>query len=111
MKNNTQVLINCHNNKKLVGRVKAFDGHCNMVLEEVKEIWTELPKMGKGREKARPVHKDRFLSKMFLRGDSVILGIKIGEEMLTKPEGYSANNIAMGPEDTYTTTMTSIMSQ
>jgi small nuclear ribonucleoprotein (snRNP)-like protein len=27
----TQVLINCRNNKKLLGRVKAFDRHCNMV--------------------------------------------------------------------------------
>jgi small nuclear ribonucleoprotein (snRNP)-like protein len=25
VKNNTQVLINCRNNKKLLGRVKAFD--------------------------------------------------------------------------------------
>ena len=25
VKNNTQVLINCRNNKKLIGRVKAFD--------------------------------------------------------------------------------------
>ena len=43
-----QVLINCRNNKKLLGRVKAFDRHCNMVLENVKEMWTELPKTGKG---------------------------------------------------------------
>ena len=32
VKNSTQVLINCRNNKKLLGRVKAFDRHCNMVL-------------------------------------------------------------------------------
>lgn len=37
-----QVLINCRNNKKLLGRVKAFDRHCNMVLENVKEMWTEV---------------------------------------------------------------------
>merc|ERR1711979_40279 len=47
VKGNTQVLINCRNNKKLLGRVKAFDRHCNMVLEGVKEMWTELPKTGK----------------------------------------------------------------
>jgi small nuclear ribonucleoprotein D2 len=41
-------LINCRNNKKLLGRVKAFDRHCNMVLEGVKEMWTELPRSGKG---------------------------------------------------------------
>ena len=43
-----QVLINCRNNKKLLGRVKAFDRHCNMVLEGVKEMWTEMPRTGKG---------------------------------------------------------------
>merc|ERR1712226_368122 len=76
VKNNAQVLINCRNNKKLLGRVKAFDRHCNMVLEGVKEMWTELPKTGKGKKKAKPVNKDRFISKMFLRGDSVILVLK-----------------------------------
>eukprot|EP00976_Prorocentrum_cordatum_P098308 1191346-Prorocentrum_minimum.AAC.5 len=37
----SQVLINCRNNRKILGRVKAFDRHCNMVLENVKEMWTE----------------------------------------------------------------------
>lgn len=50
VKNNTQVLINCRNNKKLLGRVKAFDRHCNMVLENVKEMWTEVPRTGKGKK-------------------------------------------------------------
>ncbi|XP_050019052.1 small nuclear ribonucleoprotein Sm D2-like [Alexandromys fortis] len=66
VKNNTQVLINCRNNKKLLGRVKAFDRHCNMVLENVKEMWTEVPKSGKGKKKSKPVNKDRYISKMFL---------------------------------------------
>lgn len=57
--------------------------HCNMVLENVKEMWTELPKTGKGKKKAKPVAKDRFISKMFLRGDSVILVLK---NPLTPPE-------------------------
>merc|ERR1739842_57850 len=76
VKNNTQVLINCRNNKKLLGRVKAFDRHCNMVLEGVKETWTELPKTGKGKKKSKPVNKDRYIPKMFLRGDSVILVLR-----------------------------------
>ncbi|VDP01017.1 unnamed protein product [Soboliphyme baturini] len=76
VKNNTQVLINCRNNRKLLARVKAFDRHCNMVLENVKEMWTELPRSGKGQKKAKPVNKDRYISKMFLRGDSVILVLK-----------------------------------
>lgn len=37
-------------------------------------MWTETPKVGKGQKKAKPVTKDRFISKLFLRGDSVILG-------------------------------------
>ncbi len=38
VKNNTQILVNCRNNRKLLARVKAFDRHCNMVLENVKEV-------------------------------------------------------------------------
>ena len=76
VKHNSQVLINCRNNRKLLARVKAFDRHYNMVLENVKEFWTETPKSGKGVKKSRPVNKDRFVSKMFLRGDSVILVLK-----------------------------------
>ncbi|WOG83794.1 hypothetical protein DCAR_0102972 [Daucus carota subsp. sativus] len=76
VKNNTQVLINCRNNKKLLGRVRAFDRHCNMVLENVREMWTELPKAGKGKKKSLPINKERFISKMFLRGDSVIIVLR-----------------------------------
>ncbi|KAI0133173.1 small nuclear ribonucleo protein Sm D2 [Hypoxylon sp. EC38] len=72
VRSHTQVLISCRNNRKLLARVKAFDRHCNMVLENVKEMWTETPKLSNGK-KGRPVNKDRFISKMFLRGDSVIL--------------------------------------
>lgn len=39
------------------------------MLENAKEMWTEIPK-GKGK---KPVNKDRFISKLFIRGDSVIL--------------------------------------
>ena len=45
---NSQVLINCRNNRKLLGRIKAFDRHMNMVLEGVIEMWTEQPKGNKG---------------------------------------------------------------
>merc|ERR1712100_654103 len=76
MRANSQVLINVRNNKKLLGRIKAFDRHCNMVLENVKEMWTEVPKTGEGSKKAKPVNKDRYISKMFLRGDSVIVVLR-----------------------------------
>jgi small nuclear ribonucleoprotein D2 len=89
VKNNTQVLIACRNNRKLLARVKAFDRHCNMVLEDITELWQETPKSSKAKAAAaaagggdakfsvsKPVNKDRYISKMFLRGDSVILILK-----------------------------------
>lgn len=33
----------------------------------------QIPKTGKGKKGSRPVNKDRFVNKMFLRGDSVVL--------------------------------------
>ncbi|TQS38526.1 hypothetical protein Golomagni_00966, partial [Golovinomyces magnicellulatus] len=63
VRSHTQVLISCRNNRKLLARVKAFDRHCNMVLENVKEMWTETPRTSAGK-KGRPVNKDRFISKM-----------------------------------------------
>ena len=83
VKNHSQVLISCRNNRKLLARVKAFDRHCNMVLENVKEMWTEKAAAsgggggGNGKSAAtKPVNKDRFISKMFLRGDSVVLVVR-----------------------------------
>ncbi|KAK9899863.1 putative small nuclear ribonucleoprotein chain D2 [Cystobasidium minutum MCA 4210] len=72
VKNHSQILIALRNGRKLLARCKAFDRHCNLVLENVKEMWTELPK-GKGK---KPVNKDRFISKLFLRGDSVVLVLR-----------------------------------
>lgn len=63
VRSHTQVLISIRNNRKLLARVKAFDRHCNMVLENVKEMWTETPKLASGK-KGRPINKDRFISKM-----------------------------------------------
>ena len=65
---NTQVLISLRNNHKLLARVKAFDRHCNMVLENVKEIWSETSSKG-----GAAAHKDRYIGKMFLRGDNVVI--------------------------------------
>lgn len=75
VKTHAQVLINCRNNRKLLARVRAFDRHLNMVLENVREMWTEMPRGGKGK-KATPVNKERTIKKMFLRGDSVIVVLK-----------------------------------
>ncbi|XP_006882962.1 PREDICTED: small nuclear ribonucleoprotein Sm D2-like [Elephantulus edwardii] len=76
VKNNTQVLINCCN-VKLLDREKAFDKHCNVVLENVEGMWTEVLKRGKDKKKSKPINNDRYISKMSLRGDSVIVGLRI----------------------------------
>ena len=65
VRSHTQVLISCRNNRKLLGRVKAFDRHCNMVLENVKEMWTETPRLATGK-RGKPMNKDRFISKMYV---------------------------------------------
>ena len=75
VKSNAQVLISCRNNRKILARVKAFDRHMNMILENAIEMWTEVPKGNKGR-KSHAVNRERFISKLFLRGDSVILVLK-----------------------------------
>lgn len=53
--------------------VKFFCRYCNMVLENVKEMWIEVFKIGKGKKKFKFVNKDRYIFKMFFRGDFVIL--------------------------------------
>ena len=64
-----QIVVSLRNNRKILGRVKAFDRHLNMILEDVCETWIEKPK---GVAKAKPVPRERFFAKLFLRGDSVV---------------------------------------
>merc|ERR1712000_528924 len=61
VKTNSQVLINVRNNKK---------------LENVKEMWTEVPKKGKGQKKAKPINKDRFIKNMFLPAASLLVFLR-----------------------------------
>ena len=58
--------------RELVGTLRGFDVYVNMVLEDVRELWTEVPRGAKG-SRAQPVNKDRVIRKMFLRGDNVIV--------------------------------------
>lgn len=73
--NNSAIVILCRNNHKLIAKVKAFDRHCNLILENVKELWTENIRNQKGKT-IKTVSKERFVSKMFLRGDSVVIILK-----------------------------------
>ena len=75
VQNHDQVLISLRNNRKLLARIKAFDRHSNMVLINVKEMWTEVPRSSSGK-KGKAINKDRFISKMFLRGDNVVLVLR-----------------------------------
>lgn len=68
-KTNLQILVHVRSNHKLLGRLKAFDKHCNLIMLDVKEMWTE-------NHKGHKVNKDRFIPKLFLRGDSVIIVMK-----------------------------------
>ena len=63
VKKNNQILIYCRNNRKILARVRAFDRHMNMVLENVMELWSEVSKGSKGKKK-RPQNRERFVSKM-----------------------------------------------
>ena len=74
VRTNSQIVIYCRNNRKLLGRIRAFDRHMNIILEAVCEIWSE---MMKGKSKTHKLrNRERFISKMFLRGDSIILIVK-----------------------------------
>lgn len=53
------------------------------LLEDVKEMWTETSNGGKGKARGKAVNKDRYVSKMFLRGDSVII-------IVSNPAGLAA---------------------
>ena len=56
VRHNGQILISCRNNRKVLGKLKAFDRHLNMVLEDVCETWLERPKGGKSKA---PVTRER----------------------------------------------------
>lgn len=76
LKNGTPIMVYCRNNHKLIGKVKAFDRHSNLILEDVKDLWTETLKNSKGKV-IKTTSKERFIAKLFLRGDSVIIVVKV----------------------------------
>jgi len=64
-------IIFLRNNKKIVSKIKAFDKHFNLILENIKEVWNQHTNKG------TLVFKERHIGKMILRGDSVILIIQL----------------------------------
>lgn len=69
--NNRPVMIFIRNNKKLLGYIRAYDRHMNLVLENVKEIRTIRNAKGK-----LEFH-EKYFSKLILRGDSIVLSLRI----------------------------------
>jgi small nuclear ribonucleoprotein D2 len=61
------IIIFTRNNKKLFGYMRAFDKHMNLALENVREIWSVHHK------KYGILYHERYISKLILRGDSIIL--------------------------------------
>ena len=76
VKNNDSIIISLRNGHKLICTVKAFDKHCNMVLENVKEMWSESSNVNGKNDSKSKVMRERFVSKMFLRGDSVVVVLR-----------------------------------
>lgn len=71
------VLIMCRNDHKMLGRLRAFDRHFNMVLENVYEMWTDqLSKADKAAGKVAEA-KQKHIKRVFLRGDNVVLVTKV----------------------------------
>ena len=56
VRTNDQILISCRNNRKVLGKLKAFDRHLNMILEDVCETWLEKPKNSKN---SKAIPKER----------------------------------------------------
>jgi small nuclear ribonucleoprotein D2 len=88
VRSRTQVLISCRNNRKILARVKAFDRHCNMVLENAKEMWTETPRLANGQH-GRKVNKDRFISKLYVSVCTTHASCANCEQVLARRLGHS----------------------
>ena len=43
MENNSQVIVNRQNDRILLGKIRATKERCNMMLEEVLEMWVRVP--------------------------------------------------------------------
>lgn len=68
---NRPIMIFVRNNKKLMGYVRAFDRHLNLVMDNVKELWTS-----KNCKKKVEFH-ERVFPKLIIRGDSIILVLRM----------------------------------
>lgn len=68
---NKNVIISLRNNHKMYAKVKAFDKHCNMLIYDIKELWTE-----KNWKEKTHKSQERYIAQSFLRGDNIIMIVK-----------------------------------
>lgn len=66
-----EIILSLRNNHKMYCKIKAFDKHCNILIYNVKEVWTV-----KSWESKTHVTKERYISQAFLRGDNIIMIVK-----------------------------------
>jgi small nuclear ribonucleoprotein D2 len=66
-KNSKQIFIRCRNDKCLLGQLRAFDKHFNLLLQGVTEFTSDDT-------------KQRQFNSLFLRGDSVIFIAPMADE-------------------------------
>ena len=58
---------------KVLGRVKAFEEHCDEVMEQIKVTWIASPMVRNTKRRANQTHDKRPTSKTLRRGDSSLL--------------------------------------
>ena len=81
-------LVSCRNDKKLYGILRAYDKHFNLILEQVRELWRERPPARRtaygaaaapdrsSTDQDAAILHERFIPKLFVRGDTVIFVLR-----------------------------------
>ena len=77
MQDKRPVIVCLRNNHKFVGKIKAFDKHLNMILEDTREMWTDY-KTNRETKKTVSSLRNRYISKTFVRGDNVVCIVPTG---------------------------------
>ena len=80
VEDNSRVLINCRDDRMLLGRVRAFDGKCNVTLTEITEMWVRAPDTETKVKMIAPLYKDRSSHWMHLEGALILSILEINEQ-------------------------------
>ena len=78
----------CEGDKKVLGRVKAFEENRNEVLEQIKVTWIASPMVRNTTRRANQTHDKRPTSKTLRRGDSIIFVANTDKETWSKWEDW-----------------------